>query len=63
MSDYGGYRAIIDEAKQLDEERRREPLVTCPVCGTVLDENSRGEKSCPMGHGRWPAGTTQGSHG
>lgn len=56
MSDYGGLRGIIDEAKQIDAEERTRPLLDCPLCGTPLQTNSRGEKSCEMGHFRAPAG-------
>lgn len=61
--DFGGLRRIIDEAKQIAEDERTRPLIDCPQCGEPLDENSRGEKNCPLGHGRWPAGTTRGSAG
>jgi hypothetical protein len=56
--DWGGLRGILDEAKQLAEEERQRPEVACPLCGTPLDENARGEKNCPMGHYR-----TQGTQG
>lgn len=52
MSEYGGYRAIIEEARKLEEQERVEPQVACPVCGTVLDVNARGAVNCPMGHYR-----------
>lgn len=51
-SDYGGYGAILKEAQQIEEEERAKPIVDCPVCGTPLDKNARGEVNCPMGHYR-----------
>lgn len=62
MSDWGGLRGIIDEARELEREEKSRPLVDCPQCGTPLDVNSRGEKNCPMGHGRWPAGALRGQY-
>lgn len=53
--DWGGFRAIIDEANALAEENRereRNP-VDCPKCGALLQVNSRGERDCPMGHWRF----------
>lgn len=58
--DWGGLRGIVDEARELDREEQMRPLIDCPICGTLLDENSRGEKNCPMGHFRAPPGTTRG---
>lgn len=55
-NDFGGLRGIIEEARQTDREERARPLIDCPICGTLLDENSRGEKNCPMGHFRAKAG-------
>lgn len=57
--DWGGLRSILDEARALDNEERTHPLVDCPLCGTPLNENARGEKNCPMGHFRAPAGMTR----
>ena len=62
MSDFGGLRGIIEEAKALDAENRASPLVDCPVCGTPLDTNARGAKNCPMGHFYAPAGATKGQY-
>lgn len=50
--DWGGLRSIINEARQLEEEERRNPSPACPRCGTILDVNSRGQRNCPMGHFR-----------
>ena len=50
MSDYGGLRAITEEAKRLLEEDRAKPLIDCPICGSRLDKNSRGAVNCPLGH-------------
>ena len=50
--DWGGLRSIIDEAKQLAEDERLNPSPACPLCGTVLDVNSRGWRNCPLGHYR-----------
>lgn len=48
--DFGGLRAIYDEAQNLDAENAMRPLVACPVCGTPLDRRSDGLANCPMGH-------------
>ena len=50
MSDYGGFGAIVKEAKVLAENPP--PVVACPKCGYLLQVNSAGMKSCPMGHWR-----------
>lgn len=63
MSDFGGLRGIIEEARQLEREEQTRPLVDCPLCGTPLDKNSRGELSCPLGHFRAPPGATRGAYG
>jgi len=62
MNDWGGLRGIIDEAKQLDADEKARPLVDCPICGTVLQTNTRGAASCPLGHFRAPAGATRGQY-
>lgn len=50
--DWGGYKAIAEEAKRLSEAEKQQPEVACPVCGTPLDVNSAGAGNCPMGHYR-----------
>ena len=50
--DWGGLRSIIDEARAIDEELKRNPSPDCPVCGEVLDVNGRGERNCINGHYR-----------
>lgn len=52
MSDFGGFGAIVQEARALEEAERARPLVDCPVCGEVLKRNKRGAVSCPLGHFR-----------
>lgn len=42
--------AIIKESRRIAEEDRAHPLVDCPVCGEVLQKNSRGAVNCPLGH-------------
>lgn len=48
--DWGGLRGILDEAKQLREEQRTHVDPDCPICGELLDVNSRGMRNCPLGH-------------
>lgn len=60
MSDYGGFRAIVEEAREIEREERAHQLVDCPLCGEPLDENSRGELNCPLGHFRVAGGTPRG---
>lgn len=50
MSDYGGFGGIVKEAQAIAEKPT--PITACPLCGTVLDKNSRGQVNCPMGHFR-----------
>ena len=51
MSDFGGLRAMVEEARQLDTENATRSLLDCPLCGTPLDVRERdGLKNCPMGH-------------
>jgi hypothetical protein len=42
--------AVSDEIRAIREEEARRPLLDCPICGNVLDVNSRGEKNCDVGH-------------
>lgn len=44
--------AIKEEAKQICAEDRAKPLVDCPICGEVLQENSKSVVDCPLGHFR-----------
>lgn len=44
--------AIRDEARQVVADDQAAPIIDCPTCGEVLDENGRGEVNCPMGHFR-----------
>lgn len=63
MSDYGGYRALRDQARAEAVAERSEPLVDCPVCGTPLERRARdGMANCPLGHFRTRA-TTKGELG
>jgi len=41
---------MIDYNKEQEELGREEAMnpIECPLCGGALDENSDGEKSCPM---------------
>ena len=48
--DWGGLRSIVEEARGLQDEERRRVDPDCPLCGTPLQVNSRGERDCPMGH-------------
>jgi len=38
-------KAIIEQAKV----GRLESEAACPICGTPLDVNAKGQKNCPMG--------------
>lgn len=56
MSDWGGLRAILGEAKQLAEEERNKQPEACPNDGTPLVFNERlSILACPMGDYRTPA--------
>lgn len=50
-------QAITEEAKLLRREDKQRELVSCPICGDILEENSDGLKNCPMGHFRTRART------
>ena len=42
--------AISQEAKQMRADDQAKPIVECPICGQLLDVNSRGVRNCPFGH-------------
>lgn len=50
MAGYGGFGAIVKEAKILAENPAAE--VACPKCGEPLQSNAAGVKNCPQGHYR-----------
>lgn len=52
--------AIKQEARDIRREDDEREVIDCPLCGTLLDENERGEKNCPLGHYRTPARQTYG---
>lgn len=52
MADYGGFGAIVREAKALAEQDRAKPELDCPLCGEPLQFNARGQANCPLGHYR-----------
>lgn len=52
LRDWGGMRVILDEAKAIDEEQAKKPLLDCPICGNVLDRRSDGVVNCDVGHFR-----------
>ena len=60
MSDYGGFRAIIEEARDIGLEARGRRLVACPIDGAILEETSRGWLNCPLGNFRAGPGTREG---
>lgn len=41
---------ILAEIRRMRAEDNAQPLISCPVCGNVLDVNERGEKNCDVGH-------------
>jgi hypothetical protein len=51
MGDYGGYRGIIEEVREIERKERQEKLVDCPVCGEPLQWRN-GIANCPAGHYR-----------
>lgn len=50
MSDYGGFGRIVKEARTLEEQFKQTPIEACPLCGTPVQKNSRGQINCPFGH-------------
>lgn len=51
--DWGGYRAIFEEAWELAEQERRNPPAVCPIDGELLVYNQRRrEWGCPLGNYR-----------
>jgi len=53
MADYGGFKAILKEARQIQREEAAKTPVDCPFCGTPLEYNEkRGLLNCPAGHYR-----------
>jgi hypothetical protein len=50
MRDWGGIGSVVSEARAIDKALAETPRVDCPVCGTPLDQNSRGAVNCPLGH-------------
>ena len=53
MGDYGGFKAILEEARQIQREEAAKTPVACPLCGEPLDYNEkRGLLDCPLGHYR-----------
>ena len=55
--DFGGYKALAQQAAKERKEWSQEPLIDCPVCGEVLDVRANGLKNCPLGHYRTRAAT------
>ena len=41
-------KAIIDENRETRRAELLEPPVACPHDGTILEENDRGERNCPV---------------
>ena len=46
--DWGGYRAIIDEAVEIAKKEREAPVVECPNDGSPLQVRD-GVANCPWG--------------
>ncbi len=59
MAEWGGYGAIIAEAREDERAAATDPLVLCPLCGNVLTRSGRG-LNCDVGHFLAPAGATVG---
>jgi len=47
--------AYNQEMEELGREEAMNPT-ECPLCGGALDENSKGEKSCPIDAIVWSGG-------
>ena len=47
-------KAIFDENRETRRAELLEPPVACPHDGTILEENDRGERNCPVGNYLWP---------
>jgi hypothetical protein len=51
MSDWGGYRALMQEAREIAEEERKQPPQACPLDGTPLEFHPKKNVwFCPMGN-------------
>lgn len=55
--EWGGLRRIVEEAREISRQDKERPLVECPICGTRLQRNARGEADCPFGDYRTTAQT------
>lgn len=44
------------EARADRERHEREGPLSCPICGSGLDENAQGHRNCPLGHYTWRGG-------
>jgi len=49
---------MMEYNKEMEELGREEKMnpTECPICGGALNENSRGDKSCPMCARIWSGG-------
>ncbi len=47
---------IIEENRRQQAEDARTPPVACPIDGTPLQVNGRGERNCPLGNFQWQTG-------
>jgi hypothetical protein len=53
MSDWGGFKKIMDEARANAEEEKRKPPEACPLDGTPLEYHAgKALWVCPMGNYR-----------
>jgi transcription initiation factor IIE alpha subunit len=53
VSDWGGYKALQDEAREIAKAEREKPPTDCPQCGEPLEYNERRSLyNCPLGHYR-----------
>lgn len=52
--------AIIKDERKRREQDASRPIVDCPICGEILQKNSRGAVNCPLGHFRQSSDVRQG---
>jgi len=53
---WGQLKDILDDNREVIRAEKRDPPVSCPIDGELLDVHADGRRNCPLGNYGWATG-------